>query len=53
MIVLRNHEGVVSFKWLGIYRDVCVKVDGEWLFEDKQWQAWDPDKIKEYRPPNR
>jgi hypothetical protein len=37
----------------GFYRDLCVKVDGVWYFEQRDWDEWHPERIGEYRPPRR
>jgi ketosteroid isomerase-like protein len=41
--------GVVRIQ--GWYRDVCVKVDGVWLFEERRWDEWRPEQLEEYRLP--
>ena len=47
-IVFRLRDGTAHFRYLGIYRDTCVKVGDRWLFEDRVWEAWDPDKMADY-----
>jgi uncharacterized protein (TIGR02246 family) len=37
----------------GWYRDVCVKVDGVWYFEQRDWDEWHAERVLEYRPPPR
>jgi uncharacterized protein (TIGR02246 family) len=37
----------------GHYRDVVVKVDGAWYFEQRDWDEWRTEKLAEYRPPSR
>jgi ketosteroid isomerase-like protein len=37
----------------GFYRDVCVKLDGVWYFEQREWDEWQPERIEQYRPPPR
>jgi uncharacterized protein (TIGR02246 family) len=37
----------------GFYKDVCVKVDGLWYFEKREWDEWDPERLLQYRPPPR
>jgi uncharacterized protein (TIGR02246 family) len=43
--------GVVRMQ--GFYRDVCVKLDGVWYFEQREWDEWRPERIEQYRPPPR
>jgi hypothetical protein len=46
-------EGPGVVRLQGFYRDVCVKVDGVWYFEERDWDEWHPERIEEYRPPRR
>jgi uncharacterized protein (TIGR02246 family) len=43
--------GVIRMQ--GYYRDVCVKLDGAWYFQERVWDEWDPDALADYRPPPR
>ena len=47
-IVYRLRDGSAGIRHLGIYRDICVKTDDSWVFEDRQWEAWDPDKMHQF-----
>jgi hypothetical protein len=47
-ISFRRRDGSAGIRHLGFYRDTCVKIDGVWLFEDRQWAAWDADKVQEF-----
>lgn len=33
----------------GWYRDLCVKVDGEWYFAERRWGEWQPDDLRQHR----
>ena len=33
----------------GWYRDVCVKLDGEWYFAERRWGEWQPDDLLQHR----
>jgi len=43
--------GVVRMQ--GWYRDVVVKIDGAWYFEERIWDEWHPETLAEHRPPPR
>jgi hypothetical protein len=47
-ISFRRRDGSTGIRHLGFYRDTCVNVDGVWLFEERLWAPWDPDKVKEF-----
>ena len=49
MILLRERDGSCRFKHLGIYRDTCVRDGDRWVFLERLWEFWDPDKIADYR----
>jgi hypothetical protein len=48
-ILFRLRDGTSHFRVLGIYEDTCVKVDGRWLFSERLWERWDPDRVPNYR----
>jgi hypothetical protein len=48
-ILYRERDGSCHFRSIGFYRDTCVKVDGEWMFEQRLWELCDPDGIEKYR----
>ena len=39
----RSADGTMSIAYLGRYADICVKVDGRWLFEQRTVRSWSPD----------
>lgn len=48
-IVYRERDGSNHFRSIGFYRDICVKIDGEWFFEQRLWQVCEPDAVHRYR----
>ena len=40
MRTLRMPNGTSSIYFLGQYEDVCVKLDGQWLFESRTVRRW-------------
>jgi uncharacterized protein (TIGR02246 family) len=49
-IVRRERPNLKGLLLQGIYRSICVKVDGTWFFEERLWESWNPDKLESYRP---
>ncbi len=47
-ISFRREDGSTGIRHLGMYRDTCVKVDGRWVFEDRQWRPWEASKVREF-----
>ena len=50
MIMFRRRDGSVESRQQGFYRDVFVKLDGLWYFEERVWEEWDMDNMAKYRP---
>jgi hypothetical protein len=48
-ILFRLRDGSSHFRVLGIYEDTCVKVDGQWLFSERLWERWEPDRMANYQ----
>ena len=48
-IVYRERDSSCHFRSIGFYRDICVKIDGEWMFQQRLWEVCDPDSIGKYR----
>src|SRR6266545_1804368 len=38
MIIYRLADGSCHFRHLGLYQDICVRVEGKWFFEERLWQ---------------
>ena len=37
----RHPDGRCDVFWLGHYTDICVKIDGHWLFQERVVRRWD------------
>jgi hypothetical protein len=48
-IVYRRSDGSCGFRVLGIYEDTCVRTARGWLFAERLWERWDPDRTDNYR----
>jgi hypothetical protein len=48
-ILYRLRDGTSHFRSIGFYRDTCVKIDGEWFFEQRLWEVCEPDEVHKYR----
>lgn len=42
-------DGEAKIMFLGLYRDVVVKLGGRWLFAERYWEPWDRTKVASYR----
>ena len=49
-VLFREADGTDSFRVQGIYRDTCVKANGQWWFAERQWEPWNPATLESYRP---
>jgi uncharacterized protein (TIGR02246 family) len=45
-VTQRSAEGGTSLVYLGWYADVCVKIDGRWLFESRTVRNWNSDQVR-------
>ncbi len=45
-VTQRSAEGSMSLVYLGWYADVCVKIDGQWLFEARTVRSWDSGDVR-------
>jgi uncharacterized protein (TIGR02246 family) len=49
LIVERQSDEYRPIRVFGQYRDKVVKVDGRWLFRERIYEEWDPERKAEYK----
>ncbi len=45
-VTQRSADGGMSLVYLGRYADVCVKVNGRWLFAERVVRSWSSDEVR-------
>ena len=45
-VTQRSAEGGMSLVYLGRYADICVKIDGRWLFESRTVRSWSSEDVR-------
>jgi len=45
-VTQRLNDGSMQLVYLGRYTDTCVKVDGQWLFQQRIVRSWDSQDVR-------
>ena len=48
-VTQRSADGGMSLVYLGRYADVCVRVGGRWLFQERVVRSWSSDEVRAAR----
>lgn len=49
LIAERQSDEYRPIRLLGQYRDKVVKIDGRWLFEERLYEEWNPERKADYK----